>query len=53
MQQTPQNLPIQAVLGDLLQTITRERLVVLEAPPGTGKTTRVPPACLNHFGGEI
>lgn len=53
MQQTPQNLPIQAVLGDLLQTITRERLVVLDAPPGTGKTTRVPPACLNHFGGEI
>ena len=53
MQQTDQNLPIQAVLGDLLQTLSQHRMVVLEAPPGTGKTTRVPPACLEHFAGEI
>ncbi|MFN8612825.1 MAG: ATP-dependent helicase C-terminal domain-containing protein [Vulcanimicrobiota bacterium] len=53
MQQTPQDLPIQSVLAPLLQELARHPLVVLEAPPGTGKTTRVPPACLQHFAGQI
>jgi ATP-dependent helicase HrpB len=53
MQQAAQDLPIQAVLGELLQQLTRQSLVVLEAPPGTGKTTRVPPACLEQFGGQV
>ncbi|MBX3166563.1 MAG: ATP-dependent RNA helicase [Candidatus Eremiobacteraeota bacterium] len=53
MQQAVPDLPVNAVLDTLLQALAREPLVVLEAPPGTGKTTRLPPACLEHFGGQI
>ncbi|MBS2033757.1 DEAD/DEAH box helicase [bacterium] len=53
MQQASQDLPIQAVLEPVLQELSRHRLVVLEAPPGTGKTTRVPPACLRQFQGQV
>ncbi|HCT40925.1 MAG TPA: ATP-dependent helicase HrpB [Moraxellaceae bacterium] len=35
-------LPIDAVLPDLLATLAAHNAVVLQAPPGTGKTTRVP-----------
>ena len=35
-------LPIDAVLGDLAQTLARTNTAVLVAPPGAGKTTRVP-----------
>lgn len=35
-------LPIDAVLPSLLQTLATHAAVVLQAPPGTGKTTRVP-----------
>lgn len=35
-------LPIDAVLPQLLQTLAAHTAVVLQAPPGTGKTTRVP-----------
>jgi ATP-dependent helicase HrpB len=35
-------LPIDAVLPQLLQTLAAHPAVVLQAPPGTGKTTRVP-----------
>jgi ATP-dependent helicase HrpB len=35
-------LPIDAVLPSLLQTLAAHDAVVLQAPPGTGKTTRVP-----------
>ena len=35
-------LPIDAVLPDLLATLAVHNAVVLQAPPGTGKTTRVP-----------
>jgi ATP-dependent helicase HrpB len=53
MQQTPQNLPIEGVLEQLLQTLARHSLVVLESPPGTGKTTRVPLACLDQGQGQV
>ena len=40
-------LPIDAVLPELLQALTHADQAVLEAPPGAGKTTRVPLALLN------
>lgn len=40
-------LPVDAVLQDLLAHLRAGRDVVLEAPTGSGKTTRVPPALLD------
>lgn len=40
-------LPIDAVLGDLLATLDAASCAVLVAPPGAGKTTRVPLALLD------
>ncbi len=42
----PEVLPIDAVLGQVLASLERDGNVVLLAPPGAGKTTRVPPAAL-------
>ena len=39
-------LPIDALLPELLHTLSRHTTVLLQAPPGAGKTTRVPPALL-------
>jgi ATP-dependent helicase HrpB len=46
-------LPIDAVLPDLVGALRREGLVVLTAPPGAGKTTRVPLALLPEVSGRI
>lgn len=49
-------LPIDAVLGDLTQTLRERSNAVLVAPPGAGKTTRVPLALLDQpwtKGGKI
>ena len=40
-------LPIDAVLEELARTLTRHNAAVLVAPPGAGKTTRVPLALLD------
>lgn len=40
-------LPIDDVLPELLAALSRSRCVVLRAPTGAGKTTRVPPALLD------
>jgi len=40
-------LPIDAVLGDLQQALAARTAAVLVAPPGAGKTTRVPLALLD------
>lgn len=40
-------LPIDAVLPDLTSTLARSSTAVLVAPPGAGKTTRVPLALLD------
>jgi ATP-dependent helicase HrpB len=40
-------LPIDAVLDDLVGALRRGPAVVLQAPPGAGKTTRVPLAVLD------
>lgn len=39
-------LPIDALLPDLVASLARQPTLVLQAPPGTGKTTRVPLALL-------
>ncbi len=47
-------LPVEALLPELLATLERQPLVLLEAPPGSGKTTRVPEALLSaHPGSRI
>ena len=40
-------LPIDAVLPELLEALRKRGLCVLQAPPGAGKTTRVPLALLS------
>ena len=40
-------LPVDAILPALAESLARARRVVLEAPPGAGKTTRVPLAFLS------
>ncbi|MGB3864365.1 MAG: helicase-related protein, partial [Xanthobacteraceae bacterium] len=44
----PTPLPIDAVLDDLAATLKRQPAAVLVAPPGAGKTTRVPLALLDE-----
>lgn len=46
-------LPIDEVLPRLLQVLRSAPSIVLEAPPGAGKTTRVPPALLDLVPGEV
>ena len=41
------SLPIEAVLPEILQTLQDRPNLVLTAPPGAGKTTRIPLALLN------
>ncbi|NMT62832.1 ATP-dependent helicase HrpB [Marinobacter orientalis] len=40
-------LPINQIIPDLLKTLESETTVLLQAPPGAGKTTRVPLALLD------
>jgi ATP-dependent helicase HrpB len=42
----PDLLPIDQILPDLVKTLESNRTVLLQAPPGAGKTTRVPLALL-------
>ena len=46
-------LPIDDALPELVARLRSTPAVVLEAPPGAGKTTRVPPALLDLCPGEI
>jgi len=41
------SLPVEEILPQLRQALTSEAVVILEAPPGAGKTTRVPLALLD------
>ncbi len=43
----PVPLPIDPLVPEILAALGRSRSLVLEAPPGAGKTTRVPPALLS------
>lgn len=46
-------LPIDVQLPDIVRALREHRTLVLEAPPGAGKTTRLPPALLDECQGEI
>ncbi len=46
-------LPIDEALPDLIAAVTGGGQAVLQAPPGAGKTTRVPLALLRHVPGRI
>ena len=39
-------LPVDAILPDVVAALRNGRSLVVEAPPGAGKTTRIPPALL-------
>jgi ATP-dependent helicase HrpB len=40
-------LPVDAILPEIVDSLNRHPNLVIEAPPGAGKTTRVPPALLS------
>ena len=46
-------LPIDSLLPEIVAALARARSLVIEAPPGAGKTTRVPPALLPLVQGEV
>lgn len=46
-------LPVDRVLPELLAALRARGVAVLQAPPGAGKTTRVPPALLGAVEGTI
>jgi ATP-dependent helicase HrpB len=46
-------LPIDAVLPEILAAVRSHGRVVLQAPPGAGKTTRVAPALLDVAQGDV
>src|SRR5947208_2024608 len=48
----PQPLPIDACLPAIAEALAAYGAVVVEAPPGAGKTTRVPPALLGGGAGS-
>ncbi len=47
MPPVPEPLPITSILPELEQALATSNAVVLQAPPGSGKTTRVPLALLD------
>ncbi|MDP7112115.1 MAG: ATP-dependent helicase HrpB, partial [Myxococcota bacterium] len=46
-------LPIDPILPDVTAALRGARGVVVVAPPGSGKTTRIPPALLDSIDGQI
>src|SRR3954451_15758375 len=50
---TPHTLPIDEILPQIIHSLTERANLVIEAPPGAGKTTRVPPALLGTVRGEV
>jgi ATP-dependent helicase HrpB len=47
-----QPLPIDAAIPDIVRAVLDRGALVLGAPAGAGKTTRVPPALLDAIGGD-
>ena len=48
----PALLPIDSLLPGIVSALRQHQSLVIEAPPGAGKTTRVPPALLDAGWGE-
>ncbi len=48
----PAALPIDSLLPGIVSDLREQRALVIEAPPGAGKTTRVPPAILDAGWGD-
>jgi ATP-dependent helicase HrpB len=46
-------LPVDAVVPEVIASLNRHPNLVIEAPPGAGKTTRVPPTLLGCVMGEV
>ena len=46
-------LPVDAILPEMIESLKRFPNLVIEAPPGAGKTTRVPPALLESASGDV
>jgi ATP-dependent helicase HrpB len=46
-------LPVDALLPEILASLQRHASLVIEAAPGAGKTTRVPPALLGLVSGQV
>ncbi|HZY59184.1 MAG TPA: helicase-related protein, partial [Candidatus Binataceae bacterium] len=46
-------LPVDSILPEMIASLKRSPNLVIEAPPGAGKTTRVPPALLDIVSGEV
>jgi ATP-dependent helicase HrpB len=46
-------LPLDDLLPEIRESLARSSNLVVEAPPGAGKTTRVPPALLGMVAGQI
>ena len=46
-------LPVDAILADMALSLRQTPNLVIEAPPGAGKTTRVPPAILGLVQGAV
>jgi ATP-dependent helicase HrpB len=44
---------VDAILPEILVSLQRTPNLVIEAPPGAGKTTRIPPAILGLVSGEV
>ena len=46
-------LPVDALLPEIVRSLTHNPSLVIEAAPGAGKTTRVPPALLDVVAGDV
>ncbi|WP_282958490.1 helicase-related protein, partial [Georgenia thermotolerans] len=49
----PPDLPVRAGLTDVVRAVRDHGAAVVQAPPGTGKTTLVPPALAAAVGGTV
>ena len=46
-------LPVDEILPEIIISLERSPNLVIEASPGAGKTTRVPPEVLKRVSGEV
>jgi ATP-dependent helicase HrpB len=49
----PPDLPVRAAVAEVVAALARYGVAVVQAPPGTGKTTLVPPAVASAVAGRV